>query len=362
MNGISKQKAIDISNDFNKQFAMRKLMLDLESYGVTPAETAAIYKYFGVNALDVIRENPYILCGSVRGFDFERAEKLTADMNLNPDQRYRNEAGLLYIVKYNLYSNGHTCIPRKKIVEPSESLLGIGRTETDETIDRLVENKRLFCVEIDGEPFLFLPDIYLAERAVAERLKRAVRFTPENKKSINADLRNVEADLGIQYAEKQLEAIKIAVQKGLLILTGGPGTGKTTTVRGIIELLEKQRVEVVLCAPTGMAAKRMSEVSERDAKTIHRLLEVEWSEDDKPVFRRNAQNPLHAGAVIVDEVSMVDVELMASLLDAVPLGCRIILVSGKRSGGHYRFRRDARRESQRDLPSGAEKPDRYERA
>ncbi len=326
INGISKKKAVEISDDFNRQYAMRKIMLSLEEYGVSPAESAAIYKLFGVNAMDVIRENPYILCGQVRGFDFERAEKLKTDMALEPAADYRNSAGILYIISHNLYANGHTCIPRRKIISPSNALLGVSEAEVEAAIDRLIENKRLFSVEIENEPFLFLPDIYEAERSIAEHLKRAVRFIPQSAKNMEAALRSLEMEFGFSYAEKQLDAIRIAAEKGLLILTGGPGTGKTTTVRGIISIYERQNIDILLCAPTGMAAKRMSELTGRDAKTIHRLLEVEWSEEDKPVFRRNAQNPLSAGAVIVDEVSMVDVELMASLLEAIPIGCRIILV------------------------------------
>lgn len=326
VNGISKKKAVEICDAFNRQYAMRKIMLELESYGVSPAESTAIYKHFGVNAMEIIRENPYILCGVINGFRFERAEKLSADMHLSPDRKYRNAAGILYIVSHNLYANGHTCIPRRKIIEPSANLLGIGSEETEETIDMLIKSHQLFSETIEAEPYLFLPSIYKAEKNIAERLLRAIRFTPGSSKNVSQEILRIEEAYDIRYAEKQKEAISIAAQKGLLILTGGPGTGKTTTVRGIISIFERQHIDILLCAPTGMSAKRMSEVTSHDAKTIHRLLEVEWSEDDKPVFRRNAQNPLRAGAIIIDEVSMVDVELMASLLDAVPIGCRIVLV------------------------------------
>ena len=326
INGISKKKAVDISNEFNRQYAMRKIMLELESYGITPTESTNIYKYFGVTALEVIRKNPYVLCGTVRGFNFERVEKLRTDMDLTPDSTFRNTAGILYIVTYNLYQNGHTCIPSNKIIPLACDYLEIGEEEALDTVTLLAEQKRLYRVTLQDEEYLFLPDIYEAERRIAERLKRAVKFTPSSNKDIKKDICELEEQNGIQYAEKQKEAIRIASQKGLLILTGGPGTGKTTTVRGIIEILERRHIDILLCAPTGMAAKRMAEVTGREAKTIHRLLEVEWTEEDKPVFRRDAQNPLQADAIIIDEVSMVDVELMASLLDAVPIGCRIILV------------------------------------
>lgn len=324
--GISKKKAVEISNEFNLRNALRTIMLELETYGVRPTESAAIYKRFGVNAVAMIRENPYILCDSVNGFSFDRVEELSRQMGLSPDSRYRNSAGVLHILSYNLYSNGHTCIPRKKLYSPCRELLGTEKIETDGAIDSLLTERRLISEELRGEEFLFLPNIYDAEKDISERLKRAIRYTGAKADTKEEDLRRIELQEGIVYAEKQKDAIRIAADRGLLILTGGPGTGKTTTVKGIIANLERKNVTIFLCAPTGMAAKRMSDVTGREAKTIHRLLEVEWSEDDKPVFRRNAGNPLACGAIIVDEVSMVDVELMASLLDALPLGCRIILV------------------------------------
>ena len=326
VNGISKSKAVEICSEFNRQYAMRKIMLELEGYGVTPAESTSIYKIYGINAMEIIRENPYILCGAVRGFNFDRAEKLCQDMELSPNHTYRNCAGILHIISYNLFNNGHTCIPRRKIIPPASELLCINEDEVQLTVDYLVENRQLISESIDGEDFLFLPDIYAAEKTIAEHILRAVKYVPSSNKKTDAAIRMIEADFGIRYAQNQTEAIRTAAEKGLLILTGGPGTGKTTTVRGIISIFERQNIDILLCAPTGMAAKRMSELTGRDAKTIHRLLEVEWSEEDKPVFRRNAQNPLDAGAIIVDEVSMVDVELMASLLDAVPIGCRLIFV------------------------------------
>lgn len=325
INGISKQKALDISNEFNRQYSMRKIMIELENVGITPSECTAIYKYFGMNAVKLIRDNPYILCGTVNGFSFERAEKLVTDMGVSPDSFCRNAAGVLHIIRHNLY-NGHTCIPVKKMYDPSAALLGIDKSTTDEVITRLVEMKSLVMRDIDGESFLFLPDIYLAETAIAERMKNILLFPPSRINAVEKDIEIIENRNGIEYAEKQKEAIVTAAEKGLLILTGGPGTGKTTVVKGIIDIFESKGMEVLLCAPTGRAAKRMTEVTSREAKTIHRLLEVEWDADDKPKFRRNYENPLSAGAVIIDEMSMVDVQLFASLLDALPFGCRIILV------------------------------------
>lgn len=324
--GISKQKAIDIGNEFNHQYSMRKIMIELESYGISALECTSIYKHFGINAVGTIRENPYCLCGTVNGFGFERVEKLTRDMALEPNSEYRNRAGLLHIIKHNLYANGHTCIPRRKIVEPSVNLLGIEPEETEKTVDELIAMRQLVSARIADDDYLFLPDIFAAERNVADRFINISKFPPACVSAAEKELAKIEKENGIAYAPEQREAILTACEKGMLILTGGPGTGKTTTVKGIIDVFEHKGLEVLLCAPTGMAAKRLSEVTERDAKTIHRLLEVEWDESDSPVFKRDAQNPLSAGAIIIDEMSMVDVQLFDCLLDAVPLGCRIVLV------------------------------------
>lgn len=324
--GISKQKAIDIGNEFNHQYSMRKIMIELESYGISALECTYIYKYFGINAVGTIRDNPYCLCGTVNGFNFERVEQLAHDMSVEPKSEYRNRAGILYIIKHNLYSNGHTCIPRRKITEPSSNLLGITPEETETTVNDLISMRQLVNDEIDGEDYLFLPEIFTAEKNVADRFLNISRFPPAYVSAAEKEIGKIEKENGISYASGQREAILTACEKGMLILTGGPGTGKTTTVKGIIDVFERKGLEVLLCAPTGMAAKRLSEVTGRDAKTIHRLLEVEWDESDSPVFRRDAQNPLSAGAIIIDEMSMVDVQLFDSLLDAVPIGCRIVLV------------------------------------
>ena len=325
INGISKSKAVEICNEFNHQYAMRKLLIELENYGITSAECTAIYKYFGMNAVKTIRENPYVLCGTVSGFSFERTEALVRKMDIVPNCEYRNRAGVIHIIRHNL-GNGHTCIPRRKMIEPACRLLDITDEEAEMTLDDLIEARQLISETMEGEEFLFLPDLYLAEYQIAERIRRILKFPPALIRSIDADIDRIEQRNGIKYASQQREALRTACEKGLLILTGGPGTGKTTAVRGIIDVLERKHVEVLLCAPTGRAAKRLSEVTGREAKTIHRLLEVEWDESEKPSFRRNAKEPLSCGALIVDEVSMVDVELFDSLLDALPMGCRLILV------------------------------------
>lgn len=325
INGISKQKAIQYGNEFRKQYSMRQVLMELERYGITPAECTTIYKYFGVNALNVLKNNPYVLYGTINGFSFERAEKLAFQMGVPPESDYRRQAGILHILSHNLM-NGHTCIPRRKLIDPGKRLLEAEESDIERTLDELISTKRLISCEVSGEEFIFLPRLYAAEKNIAARLQFMLRFPPASIPTIEFDIDRIEEKTGVQYAQKQREAIKTAGNRGMLVLTGGPGTGKTTTVKGIIDIFEMKRVEVLLCASTGRAAKRLSEVCGREAKTIHRLLEVEWDESDKPIFRRNTENPLRCGAVIVDEVSMVDAELFSSLLDALPVGTRLVLV------------------------------------
>lgn len=324
--GISEEKAKSIGESFKKQFAVREVMIYLEKYGMTPGECLAAYKAFGANAVERINENPYILCRECVGMSFLRVEEI-AENFLSSDRNpvLRERAGVVYIVKHNL-SNGHTCLPKKKILAPACELLGCDSMEAQRIIDDLVEDKELVLRYLSGEPFLFLPGIYNAEKNSADRIKVMLKFPAPKGRPVEADIDEIEQRKGIKFEEKQRQAILTAVRDGLLILTGGPGTGKTTTLNGILELFEKRKLKVQLAAPTGRAAQRMSEVTGRPAKTIHRLLEVVWGDNDRQTFSRNMSNPLEADAVIVDELSMVDVQLFWGLLDALPLGCRLVLV------------------------------------
>lgn len=324
--GISKRAAKDISQEFIRQFAMRKVLIELENYGITPSESTAIYKYFGAGALNTVRQNPYVLCNLEQGFTFTRVEELVERMELSPDPAYRNTAGILHVVRHNLYNNGHTCLPRRKLLAPCAALLSLTEDEVDIAVDSLIDGHLLFEEMLNGEVFLFLPDIYMAEREIADRMKTILRFPPAGFANLEKEIDRSEENNQMFYAPAQREAVRLACEKGLLILTGGPGTGKTTAVRAVIDVFEQKGLRVLLAAPTGRAAKRMTDVTGREAKTIHRLLEVEWSDSEKPVFGRNAQYPLDADALIVDEMSMVDCSLFASLLDAVAFGCRLVLV------------------------------------
>ena len=323
--GISLEKAKEISADFKKQFAVREIMIALERYGMTTAECVAAFRVFGVRASDIITRNPYALCSEGVGFSFSRAETIAQALPSPPDKGYRFQAGVLHVMSHNL-SNGHTCIPRDKLFAPCAELLSTNDDTVDITIDELVGSGRLVSRDINGREFLFLPYIYKAEKNAAEHIKQLLKFPPAGRPAPEKEVDRLEKQMGIKYGKRQREAIITAVEKGMLILTGGPGTGKTTTLNGILRFFEEDGLKVALAAPTGRAAKRMSEVTGRNAKTIHRLLEVEWDKNDRPQFSRNARNPLEANAVILDELSMVDITLFSSFLEALPIGCRLIMV------------------------------------
>lgn len=323
--GISLKKAKDISKIFNEQFAVRQIMISLERFGMTTHECLEAYKLYGANAVDMIKANPYALCSDIVGMGFERADAIASALPEPPDRAYRVSAGIVHVVKYNL-NNGHTCVPRKKLIAPSSGLLEADEDTIEAAIDALVESGRLISQMMNGKEFLFLPQIYSAEKLAAQRILVMTKFPPAGRVTVEEDIEKIEKEENIHYESKQREAILTAANKGILILTGGPGTGKTTALNGILKLFELDSIDVALTAPTGRAAKRMSEITGKEAKTIHRLLEVEWDKHDRPYFSRNARNPISAGAVIVDELSMVDISLFASLLDALPLGCRLIMV------------------------------------
>ncbi len=323
--GITKDKAYEISKSFKSQFAAREVIIALERWGLTPSESLAAYKAFGSSAAERINENPYILCGEKTALRFERVDEIAASFPTAVKSIYRQRAGILHILRHNL-NNGHTCVPREKLILPAGELIGTERDKTNEIIDDLIEDRELVQDFFDDKPYIFLTEEYIDEKSIADRIKVMLRFPPAKGRMNESDIDKVEEESGIKFEEKQREAIRTAVNDGLLVLTGGPGTGKTTTLNGILSIFEKKKLRVLLAAPTGRAAMRMSEVTGKQAKTIHRLLEVEWGEGDRQRFTRNMENPLEADAVIIDELSMVDVHVFAALLDALPLNCRLVMV------------------------------------
>ena len=327
--GISKEKARQISDDFKRKFASRETIIELTSLGLTQHQALKLFSMFNTDAIDLIKENPYAFIGSATGITFDKADEIADNLSQKPPYDYRAQAAMVHIVRHNL-SNGHTCVPRDKLFVPACNLLGCEEDYAEIALDNAIEAKMLVQVQLDSREFIFLPEIYRAERDIADRINIMVKYPPKQNKLFDSEIFSFEEINGISFDEKQRRAVEIAVEKGLLILTGGPGTGKTTTLKGIISLMKNRGLKVALTAPTGRAAKRLEELCSYEAKTIHRLLEVEYSENSEaPNFVHNLKNPLDFDAVIVDELSMVDVTLFAALLDALPLHCRLIMVGDK---------------------------------
>jgi len=322
--GISSARAAEIGEEFKRLFGMRALMLFLSGLGLKPDLSIKIWKLWGAGAAEKIRENPYILCRDEIEIDFDTADEIAGTLGIEAGSIFRICAGVRHVLCHNMRS-GHVCLPKNKLLSLSAMLLECSSEEAESGLDTLVNEESAVISEINGVEYVYLPELYAAESYCAQRLKFMSYFLPEKSADFGNEISAIEDKLGITYDEIQRKAISQAVSGNMLILTGGPGTGKTTTLNGIIELLEERGNRVALAAPTGRAAKRMTEVTGREAKTIHRLLEVE---PDSPAltFKRNEKNPLNFDTVIIDEMSMVDILIFDSLLKALKMGARLIMV------------------------------------
>lgn len=323
--GITKSKAVKIGEELKRLGGIREMMVQLGGYGISPGEAVRVWKNFGAQSIDRVRENPYCLCEEGVSIGFDRADHIAASLERPQDDLCRIRAGILHVIRHNL-GNGHTCLPADKLIAASARLLGVDQSLTGDVLRDLIAEASVISYAFREREFIFLPELYRSELYSAERIKMLLRFPAPPITGVDGRIEEVEREFGIQYAEGQKQAVREALSRGILILTGGPGTGKTTTLNAIIRLLEMSGEKVLLAAPTGRAAKRMSELTGREAKTIHRLLQVEWDENDRPVFARNEKNLLECDALVIDELSMVDTALFEALLRALPLGRRLILV------------------------------------
>lgn len=330
--GITARKAEQIGEQFRHQTSMRRLMEFLMENDLPPQLAARLYKRYKDTAIDHILENPYILCGEEFEVDFKAADDLALSQGMSQTSMERLQAGILYTLQFNL-TNGHTFIPKDKLLATSGRLLQDAdgfepdAELLDSAFDALHETSRLVCEHICRRDAVYLSPMHDAEVFVSDYLAQLSDTEYTYDFDVNALLDTLEQNSAITYAPRQKQAIALAAKYGLVILTGGPGTGKTTTVRGMLEFYDAIGLEVVLAAPTGRAAKRLSELCEREAKTIHRLLEAGYrGADPHAAFARNHENPLECDVVILDEVSMIDIVLMQALLDALRPETRLILV------------------------------------
>ncbi len=324
--GISPKKAVELGDAFRRVLGVRAVMEFLAVHGIDAATAIAVWKKWGGLAQQRISEDPYCLCDREIGVEFAQADEIAARLGVEADASCRVRGGILYVLTHNL-SNGHACLPVQRLLETACSLLGVELASGESGIRSLIETGDAVADTISGTEYLYLPEQYRAECYIADRLALMMRFPSQEQPVSAEELSLLEQELCISYAGNQRRAIAAAVCEPMMILTGGPGTGKTTTLNGIITLFERRAMKVALAAPTGRAAKRLSEVTGREAKTIHRLLEVDFgSKAGEPRFKRNERNPLPFDAVVVDEMSMVDAVLFQSLLRAVRTESRLVLV------------------------------------
>lgn len=325
--GITEKKAIEIGSQFEEKKEFRNAMIFLNQYGVSNALAMKIYKEYGIKVMKIVRENPYRLADDIAGVGFKTADEIALRMGFSPESSMRMKAGISFALSMAA-SNGHTYLLYEDLYEESKRLLGILEAEFENDIYELTIERKIVLKEVKGERRVYNNNLYYMELTVARKLLDLNAKSENNYKVMEAKVKEVEAKTGIKLGDLQRKAVYEAVESGLVIITGGPGTGKTTTINAIIKLFEMQNMEILLAAPTGRAAKRMTETTGMEAQTIHRLLELNGNPEEggSMRFERNELNPLEADVIIIDEMSMVDIYLMYSLLKAVTVGTRLILV------------------------------------
>lgn len=321
--GIGRMRAGAIVDSYMQQREMRDVMLSLQSLGVSIAQAVKIYKLYGPLCLARIEENPYRLIEDIESIGFKTADRIAAKAGIAPDSGFRLKAGLHYTLSW-AKSEGHTFLPRERLIAVACELLNMDIAPMERALDEMIIEGRLVCRLVDGMDAVFTTHMFYQEKDCALRLTQLMRTEPESAfMDLEKQISMMERQWGVMLADEQRMAVTTALKSGAMVITGGPGTGKTTILRFIIRLMEKLGLDFELCAPTGRAAKRMSEATGHESRTIHRLLEYGFASEG---FVRNEENPLYTDMVIVDEMSMVDVPLMHALLRSLSPGTRLIMV------------------------------------
>ncbi len=322
--GITRKRAKAIQEAFTEQFGIRSVMMFCRDY-FGPALAVKIYKRWGSGAVDLLKKNPYLLCEEITGIGFDKADQMAKSLGCEADSPFRIRAGIKYVLSHNAIQNGHVFIPRDKLVDLAAAVLGVTKEQVEESIENGIGGLRI--IRYGNRDCAYLEEYYQAEKYIASKLvlldEVCQTYGEEN---LERMITQIEYEEGMSYARMQRQAIRSALTGGVMILTGGPGTGKTTIVKGIIRIADRMRLKVALAAPTGRAAKRMSEATQHEAKTVHRMLEMKFNADGRPQFLRGENDQLEGDLFIVDEASMLDTLLMESLLRAIKPGARLILI------------------------------------
>ena len=324
--GISMKKAIEIGENFQKSAGMRSTMMFFRDYfGATL--TMKIYKRWGAKSVEMAKTNPYVLCEHIDGIGFEKADNMARSLGFDRDGIDRICSGLVYMMKYRITHNGHVCLPENQVIDEGAELLEVEKDHIRVALSVLYKQEKLRAVTYDGIKYVYDRESYENEKYIARKLDMLDKVCASvDARDMNAFIQREESRSGIAYAPLQKKAITSSLESGVMILTGGPGTGKTTVVRALIEIFDSMGFDVALAAPTGRAANRMSEATSREAKTIHRLLEMDFSDSIYGKFTRNEDNLLEEEVIIVDEASMIDGNLMCALLKAIKPGARLIII------------------------------------
>ncbi len=325
--GISMSKAVKMQESYLAQLGSSTLVMFLQNFGISVRTAAKIYKKFGSAAVDIIKSNPYILCEEIEGVGFKTADEVASKLDVSPDNINRVRAGVLYTIRYNTQF-GHTYLPRDILTNAAAAMLGVTPDAASFALDALVKDSILVSVSDDGAEKIYIYSHYMSEgyaaTKIAELNKYKYKFRTDQ---IEKQLDIIEKKYKLTFASLQRQAVVSAMQNGVMVITGGPGTGKTTIINAIIDIMHSNGLTVTLTAPTGRAAKRMSQVCSLEAKTIHRLLEASFhGEDNETQFKVNEDCPIESDVVIVDEMSMVDIVLVSHLLRAINSGTRLIMV------------------------------------